>query len=68
MPGDRTEQASPHRRENARKDGDVLHSKELTTAAGTLAGVMTLGAVGGRALEAWRSGYAQFLNLGATCR
>jgi len=68
MPGDRTELASPHRREKARKDGDVLHSKELTTAAGTLAGVMTLGAVGGRALEAWRSGYAQFLNLGATGR
>jgi len=68
MPGDRTELASPHRREKARKDGDVLHSKELTTAAGTLAGVMTLGAVGGRALEAWRSGYAQFLNLGAASR
>src|SRR6478752_6847970 len=68
MPGDRTEQASPHRREKARKEGDLLHSKEFTTAAGTLAGVMTLGAVGGRAWEAWRSGYAQFLNLGAAGR
>ena len=68
MAGDRTEQASPHRREKARKDGDLLHSKEFTTAAGTLAGVMTLGAVGGRALEAWRSGYAQFLDLGTPGR
>jgi flagellar biosynthetic protein FlhB len=29
---------------------------------------MTLGAVGGRALEAWRSGYAQFLDLGTPGR
>jgi flagellar biosynthetic protein FlhB len=68
MAGDRTEQASPQRREKARKDGDLLHSKEFTTASGTLAGVMTLGAVGGRALEAWRSGYAQFLDLGTPGR
>ena len=32
MPGDRTEQATPHRRDKARKDGDILHSRELTAA------------------------------------
>ena len=39
MADDRTEQASQHRREKARKDGDILHSRELSSAAGTLAGV-----------------------------
>ena len=48
MPGERTEQATQHRREKARKEGDLLHSRELSAAAGTLAGVMTLGLLGGR--------------------
>ena len=46
MPGERTEQATQHRREKARKEGDILHSRELSAAAGTLAGVMVLGALG----------------------
>lgn len=65
MPGDRTEQATQHRRDKARKEGDVLHSRELSSAAGTLAGVVVLGALGGRALEAWRDRYVDFLKLGA---
>jgi flagellar biosynthetic protein FlhB len=65
MPGERTEQATQHRREKARKDGDILHSRELTAAAGTLAGVIALGALGGRTMEAWRSALAGFLALGA---
>jgi len=68
MPGDRTEQATPQRREKARKDGDLLHSREFTSAAGTLAGVMTLGWFGGRTMEAWRMGCAAFLDLGAPAR
>src|SRR5581483_10984944 len=52
MPGERTEQATPHRRERARKEGDILHSRELTAAAGALAGVLALGSLGIRALEA----------------
>ncbi|UWZ82923.1 EscU/YscU/HrcU family type III secretion system export apparatus switch protein [Occallatibacter riparius] len=64
MPGDRTEQATPHRREKARKDGDILHSRELTAAAGTLAGVLALGLLGSRSLLAWRSIFGQFLDLG----
>jgi flagellar biosynthesis protein FlhB len=65
MPGDRTQQATPHRRQKARKDGDVLVSRELTAAAGTLAGVMTLGILGGRVVEAWRNSYTGFLSLGS---
>jgi flagellar biosynthetic protein FlhB len=64
MAGDRTEQASPHRREKARKDGDILHSRELTAAAGTLAGVLALGLLGSRSLLAWRSVFSGFLDLG----
>ena len=64
MPGERTEQATQHRRDQARKDGDVLHSRELTAAAGTLAGVMALGALGPRVLEAWRATFISFLDLG----
>ena len=70
MAGDRTEQAWHQDAEKRlEKTATCFTAKEFTTAAGTLAGVMTLGAVsGGRALEAWRSGYAQFLDLGAAGR
>lgn len=64
MPGDRTEQATAHRREKARRKGDILHSRELTAAAGTLAGVMALGALGSHLIEAWRAAFAGFLALG----
>jgi flagellar biosynthetic protein FlhB len=65
MPGERTEQATQHRREQARKDGDILHSRELSAAAGTLAGVMVLGALGSRILISWRATFAGFLDLGS---
>jgi flagellar biosynthetic protein FlhB len=68
MPGERTEQATQHRREKARKEGDILHSRELTGAAGTLAGVMALGLVAGPTMEAWRGAFAGFLSLGAAAR
>jgi flagellar biosynthetic protein FlhB len=66
MPGDRTEQATPHRRDKARKEGDLLHSRELTAAAGTLAGVLAMGLLGNRSIESWRSAFAGFLALGAS--
>jgi flagellar biosynthetic protein FlhB len=65
MPGERTEQATQHRRERARREGDLLHSRELSSAAGTLAGVIVLGVVAGRTLEAWRGTLAGFLSLGS---
>ena len=64
MAGDRTEQATQHRREKARREGDILHSRELTAAAGTLAGAMMLGAMGVRSMEAWKGVFAGFLSLG----
>jgi flagellar biosynthetic protein FlhB len=68
MPGERTEQATQRRREKASQEGDVLHSRELSAAAGTLAGVMALGALGTRSLLAWRAAFAGFLELGAPSR
>jgi flagellar biosynthetic protein FlhB len=68
MAGERTEQATQHRRDEARKDGDILHSRELTAAAGTLAGVMALGAVGSHLLIAWRRSFAAFLDMGLPAR
>lgn len=65
MPGERTEQATPHRREKARKDGDLLHSRELSAAGGTLAGVLALGTVGAKTIEAWRVSFGEFLDFGA---
>ena len=65
MPGEKSEQATQHRREKARKEGDILHSRELSAAAGTLAGVLALGALGGRTVEAWRGTFAALLTLGA---
>jgi flagellar biosynthetic protein FlhB len=64
MPGERTEQATQHRREKARKEGDILHSRELSAAAGTRAGSLALGMLGPRTMEAWRGAYAGFLALG----
>jgi flagellar biosynthetic protein FlhB len=66
MPGERTEQATQHRREKARREGDILHSRELSAAAGTLAGALALGMLGPRTMEAWRSAFAGFLALGTT--
>jgi flagellar biosynthetic protein FlhB len=68
MPGERTEQATQHRREQARKEGDILHSRELSAAAGTLAGVLVLGELGSQVLVIWRGTFAAFLALGAPAR
>ena len=65
MPGERTEQATQHRREKARRDGDILHSRELTAAAGVLGSAIVLGMLGGRMMEAWGRTFAEFLVLGA---
>jgi flagellar biosynthetic protein FlhB len=68
MPGERTEQATQHRRDKARKEGDILHSRELSAATGTLAGVMVLGALGSHLLIVWRGTFAAFLDLGNAAR
>lgn len=65
MPGERTETATQHRRDKAKKQGDILHSRELTAATGTLAGVIGIGMLGGRLIENWRGAYMSFLDLGS---
>jgi flagellar biosynthetic protein FlhB len=64
MAGERTEQATPQRREKARKDGDILHSRELSSASGTLAGVVLLGLLGPRLLALWTGVFGSFLSFG----
>jgi flagellar biosynthesis protein FlhB len=68
MPGERTEQATQQRRDKARKEGDLLHSRELTSAAATLAGVLALGLLGSRLVESWQGAFAGFLAMGAAGR
>src|SRR3989344_5157722 len=45
--GERTEQATPRRREEARKKGQVVRSRELTTASITIGGAAGLLLLGG---------------------
>ena len=66
MAGDRTEQATPERRNKARREGDLLVSRELTGAAGTLVGVLVLGFAAPRFVTAWRETMAGILSLGAS--
>lgn len=64
MAGDRTEQATPQRREKARKEGDILHSRELSSAAAMLAGVVVLGGAAARFAASWQEALAGFLSFG----
>jgi len=65
MANDRTEQATPQRREKARKDGDFLRSRELSSAAGTLAGVLCLGLFGSRIIAGFRSVFISAMDASA---
>ncbi len=64
MPGDRTEQATAGRREKARKEGDILHSRELTSAVATLAGVLCLGLLRPTIVRNFQSVFGGVLQLG----
>ena len=65
MAGDRTEKATPQRRDKARREGDITHSRELTSAAGTLAGVMLLRVAWGEFLGRWGGSLETVMGLGA---
>ena len=65
MAGERSEQATPQRRDKARRDGDLLHSRELCTAAGTLAGTMLLRAAGPRFVSNWSGSLSRFMKFGS---
>jgi flagellar biosynthetic protein FlhB len=66
MAGERTERASAQRREKARREGDILYSRELTSAAGTLAGVVLLGVFGPHFLSSWTTSLSGFLSYSAS--
>lgn len=66
MSDQRTEKATPQRKKKARESGDVVRSRELLSAAGTLAGLLTLGAVGATIPTHWKQAYMQCLRFAAT--
>ena len=61
MAGEKTEKASPHRKQEARKKGDIVRSRELTSALGTLAGVLVLGSLAIPFAISWRGVLEQML-------
>lgn len=61
MAEDRTEKATPKRREDARSRGQVARSTELNTGAGLLALFMLLAAFGGSMLTSFADLMTQFL-------
>lgn len=61
MADDRTEPATPRRKEKAREKGDRARSKDLLSGCGMLAGVMTLGWIAPRMVGSWGTAYAQYL-------
>lgn len=65
MSGERTEKATPRRRQKAQEQGDRVRSRELTAACGTLTGVLVLGSVSPRWESAWNGLLAQTLALGS---
>jgi flagellar biosynthesis protein FlhB len=64
MPGDRTEKATPRRKQKAAQHGDRARSRDLMTAAAMLAGVLALGHEAGAWVADWASAYRIFLRLG----
>ena len=64
MSADRTEQASPRKKQKARDKGDRPRSRDLLSGCGTLAGVMLLGSLAPRWVGTWTGSYQQFLLLG----
>ncbi len=64
MSEERTEKATPRRRQQAQEKGDRVRSRELAGAAGTLAGVLALGRLAERWSGSWSAAYQTFLTLG----
>jgi len=64
MAGEKTERASPRRKQKAREKGDIFQSRELTSALGMAAGVLVMGSVAERFVMDWRMTYQYSLDLG----
>lgn len=63
MPGQKTEKATPKRRDEARKKGQVARSADLNGAVVMLAGLLALGAFGPRLFEEMAMSMRGFLML-----
>ncbi|HEX3437219.1 MAG TPA: EscU/YscU/HrcU family type III secretion system export apparatus switch protein [Pseudacidobacterium sp.] len=61
MSGERTEQATPRRRQKAQEQGDRVRSRELTGACATLAGVLVLGSIASHWASMWSGAMATML-------
>lgn len=66
MSDDRTERASPRKRQRASEKGDRVRSRELVAATGMIAGVLSLGSILGSWTSQWSAAYQAFLALGET--
>jgi flagellar biosynthetic protein FlhB len=64
MSDEKTEKATPRRRQKAKEEGDLLRSRELIGAAGMLAGALALGQVTKKWPGEWAGAYQAFLGLG----
>ncbi|HZZ39609.1 MAG TPA: EscU/YscU/HrcU family type III secretion system export apparatus switch protein [Acidobacteriaceae bacterium] len=64
MPGDRTEQATAHHRQQAAEKGDRARSRDLMAAAAMLGGVFALGSAAGKWIGAWAAAYRACMALG----
>jgi flagellar biosynthesis protein FlhB len=64
MSDERTEKATPHRKQQAKEKGDRVRSRELAGAAGTLAGVLALGGLTEHWAGSWAAEYQVLLTLG----
>ena len=65
MSGERTERATPRRRQKAQQQGDRVRSRELTAACGMLAGVLVLGSAAPHWASMWSGLMTQMLALGS---
>ena len=65
MSGERTERATPRRRQKAQQQGDRIRSRELTAAVGMLAGVLVLGNLASRWGSMWSGLMTRVLALGS---
>lgn len=66
MSGERTEKASPRKRQKAREKGDFVRSREFISSLSMLAGVVTLGSIAPRWASTWAAAYSDFLHVGLT--
>ncbi|MGB0125965.1 MAG: EscU/YscU/HrcU family type III secretion system export apparatus switch protein, partial [Silvibacterium sp.] len=64
MSDDRTEKATPRKRQQAAEKGDRVRSRELVGASGTIAGVLALGQLTEKWSGGWAALYQTFLDLG----